>query len=338
MTGAELSQLAAELGIDVVGAAPAAPYDDTERAHPRAARSRASSPTCGSRWRDPRSRAIPSCCSTVRERSSPRRSATAADVPEPSADEGRLPRYTWRDEYATLRERLDALGRRLGGDVPRARRRQRPRRPRGSGPRRDRLLRQEHDGHHAPARLVGRPRRRSSRTSRSSRRRRSSSTAASADSASTHVRRALSTSRARSTRRSASRTGRRRPRRSPTTYRAELGDMVYGCDICQEVCPWNRGVEKRRRGERSRPTPPRVSRSRTGSSDDGDELVAEFDRLYVPRNDARWLRRNALVAAGNVGTRGARAERRAVRRRSDDPILRDDGELGARRGWRSAGA
>ena len=31
------------------------------------------------------------------------------------------------------------------------------------------------------------------------------------------------------------------------------------------------------------------------------ELVSRYDRLYVPRNDARYLRRNALVAAGNSG-------------------------------------
>jgi epoxyqueuosine reductase len=35
---------------------------------------------------------------------------------------------------------------------------------------------------------------------------------------------------------------------------------------------------------------------------DGRALVDEFDRLYVPRNEGRWLRRNALVALGNVGT------------------------------------
>src|SRR5919109_1136902 len=39
------------------------------------------------------------------------------DVPEPAPGpgEGRLPRYAWRDHYAELRGKLDALGRRLGG-------------------------------------------------------------------------------------------------------------------------------------------------------------------------------------------------------------------------------
>src|SRR5439155_25030976 len=34
--------------------------------------------------------------------------------PEPGR--GRLPRYTWYDAYAELREKLDVLGRRLGGE------------------------------------------------------------------------------------------------------------------------------------------------------------------------------------------------------------------------------
>jgi epoxyqueuosine reductase QueG len=31
-------------------------------------------------------------------------------------------------------------------------------------------------------------------------------------------------------------------------------------------------------------------------------LRERYDRLYVPRNDVRSLRRNALVALGNVGS------------------------------------
>jgi epoxyqueuosine reductase len=39
---------------------------------------------------------------------------------------------------------------------------------------------------------------------------------------------------------------------------------------------------------------------------DPDELRRRFERLYVPRNDGRRLRLNALVAAGNVGGDGER--------------------------------
>jgi epoxyqueuosine reductase len=90
------------------------------------------------------------------------------------------------------------------------------------------------------------------------------------------------------------------PAAIPEEYRAALGAQVYGCDICQDVCPWNRGVEKRRADE---------TESAAGHVDlvrwleqDGRELVDAYERLYVPRNDPRWLRRNAIVALGNVGT------------------------------------
>ena len=47
-----------------------------------------------------------------------------------------------------------------------------------------------------------------------------------------------------------------------------------------------------------------------------------YDRLYVPRNDPRYLRRNALVAAGNDGDPALEP---AVRRHAegDDDLLRD---------------
>ena len=90
------------------------------------------------------------------------------------------------------------------------------------------------------------------------------------------------------------------PRAIPEPYRAALGAQVYGCDICQDVCPWNRGVEKRR-DDRSPTTRRGTSTCVRWLEDDGDALVADYDRLFVPRNDPRWLRRNALVALGNAG-------------------------------------
>ena len=39
------------------------------------------------------------------------------------------------------------------------------------------------------------------------------------------------------------------PAAIPEDYREQMGEQVYGCDICQDVCPWNRGIEKRRAGE-----------------------------------------------------------------------------------------
>jgi epoxyqueuosine reductase len=84
----------------------------------------------------------------------------------------------------------------------------------------------------------------------------------------------------------------------PVDYRAALGAQVYGCDICQDVCPWNRGVEKRRAHLPQQDAHVDLVAWLEG---DGRALVDEYDRLFVPRNDPKWLRRNALVALGNVG-------------------------------------
>jgi epoxyqueuosine reductase len=87
----------------------------------------------------------------------------------------------------------------------------------------------------------------------------------------------------------------------PEPYRAALGTQVYGCDICQDVCPWNRGVEKRRGGEDLPPDAEPVVSLLDWLEAPDDELRERYDRLYFPRNDPRFLRRNALVAAGNSG-------------------------------------
>ena len=111
----------------------------------------------------------------------------------------------------------------------------------------------------------------------------------------------------------------------PEEYRAELGAQVYGCDICQDVCPWNRGVEKRRAGEHPPAgAEPHVSLVEWLELSD-DELRTRYERLYFPRKDPRYLRRNALVALGNRGSPELRTAAGAYAD-GEDPLLREHAE------------
>lgn len=92
----------------------------------------------------------------------------------------------------------------------------------------------------------------------------------------------------------------------PVEHRRALGDRIYGCDDCQEVCPPNRRADRvevaapRRAGRSGEPTPgPTVDVAWILGAGD-EELLGRLGRWYVPRRDPRYLRRNALVVLGNV--------------------------------------
>jgi epoxyqueuosine reductase len=319
MTGAELTELATELGIDAIGAAPATPYSDTER-HIRDRHAEGLFADMSFTMARPEVSCHPELLLDGAKTVIAAALCYYRNAPEPSVDEGRLPRYTWRDEYADLRGRLDELGRRLGGKF--------------------RVLVDENDhvdregAVRAGIAFYGK------NTMAITRRHGSwvvlgalvteaevepsppleldcgecrlcidaCPTGALDDPGTLDATKCLSY-------------WTQAPAPIPEAYREDLGGMVYGCDICQEVCPWNRGVEKRRRGLVADDAHGFVSLAHW-LDQDRDDLVAEFDRLYVPRNDDRWLRRNALVAAGNVGS-AALAPSVARYTEDPDPILSD---------------
>lgn len=119
----------------------------------------------------------------------------------------------------------------------------------------------------------------------------------------------------------------------PVEFREALGGRVYGCDDCQEACPPNRAVE---RHDPAPPAPaaasPWVDLVAMLDSDD-DALLAAYARWYVPRRQARYLRRNALVALGNVGDPTDPDVRRVVEaaRSHHDAIVREHADWAARR-------
>jgi epoxyqueuosine reductase len=296
MKTGEVVRLGEELGLDAVGVARAEAYDDTER-HIVERRERGLFAGMRFTMAQPERSCHPeSLLEGARSVVSAALCYWHEEAPL-APGEGRLARYTWEDGYAVLREKLDALGRQLGGDYrvlvdanQHVDREAAARSGVGFYGKNTMLITRRHgswvvlgtlittaeldptepfDANCGDCRLCID----------------ACPTGALDDPGTLDSNKCLSY-------------WTQAPAAIPEPYRAALGAQVYGCDICQDVCPWNRGVRKRRAGD---PTD-------TGHVDlvewltqDGREVVENYARLYVPRNEPRWLRRNALVALGNVG-------------------------------------
>jgi epoxyqueuosine reductase len=326
MTAAELQDLGAELGLDVVGAAPASAYAETEQ-HIRERRARGlfadmrftmAQPevSCHPEQLLPGARTVISAAHCY-----------WAEEPPLEPGEGRLPRYTWYDGYAFLRERLDALGRRLGGSYrvlvdanQHVDREAAVRAGVGFYGKNTMLITRRFGSWVVLGTLITdidvEPRAPLELDCGSCTLCIDACPTAALDEPGT-----LDATRCLSYWTQA-------PGPIPEEYRAELGAQVYGCDICQDVCPWNRGVEKRRAGRHAEHGAEAHVSLVDWLEREPDELRRTYERLYVPKNDATYLRRNALVALGNTAPDTAVLE---PFRGGEDELLREHAEWAVRR-------
>jgi epoxyqueuosine reductase len=91
----------------------------------------------------------------------------------------------------------------------------------------------------------------------------------------------------------------------PRSLRPRIGNRIYGCDDCQDVCPWNRFA---------RATSEPALRPRAGSFNPDlislvDLTPAEFERRFrqsaVLRVKRNGFIRNVVIALGNSGSPAA---------------------------------
>lgn len=116
----------------------------------------------------------------------------------------------------------------------------------------------------------------------------------------------------------------------PAEFREALGDRMYGCDDCQDVCPPNR-VRMRR------PSAAGADQAWIDLLDvlaaDDKSLMERLGRWYIPDRDPDYLRRNALLVLANVADGADPAVRATVERYLDspNPMLRAHAVWTARR-------
>jgi epoxyqueuosine reductase len=85
----------------------------------------------------------------------------------------------------------------------------------------------------------------------------------------------------------------------PLEFRAAIGDRLYGCDECLDVCPWNRWAVPQAEAKFTARELPSLSEMLQWSE---ATFTARMQGSPLRRLKLRRLKRNICVVLGNVGT------------------------------------
>ena len=109
----------------------------------------------------------------------------------------------------------------------------------------------------------------------------------------------------------------------PVELRPKLKNWIFGCDECQQVCPWTQRLSKSGRQRFLKYEPEHAApKLETLMAMDEAAFRERFDGTAILRTGRQRLLRNAVVALGNWGTAEARAILEPTARDAD-PLIRE---------------
>lgn len=116
----------------------------------------------------------------------------------------------------------------------------------------------------------------------------------------------------------------------PAELSAKFGNWIYGCDICQDVCPWNlkhKRAEEASTGDGETDhagSPPRGTDAWLGLLRKGGGFQSRFKNTPLPRAGRKALLRNLLIALRNTGSPLPESWRAILETEEEDAAVREE--------------
>jgi epoxyqueuosine reductase len=109
----------------------------------------------------------------------------------------------------------------------------------------------------------------------------------------------------------------------PVELRPQMGNWVFGCDVCQQVCPWNLrfaepGKNLALSGRMGVPEPDLIEELALSAQD----FNRKFRNSPLKRAKRRGYLRNVCIALGNLKPAAAQLELRQVLLHEAEPLVR----------------
>ena len=92
-------------------------------------------------------------------------------------------------------------------------------------------------------------------------------------------------------------------------FRKQIGDRVFGCDTCLDVCPWNKWAKRTKEANFEAKELPELSKILDWNQSDFDSLFTSFTHQTLK---IKWVKAECCVGVGKYWNKGDLAALSAI--------------------------